>query len=482
MKTENMSKFSIHSVCGVVLAVLAGSTTAAFASSYVSVLQVEATSTSAPASYAPVNFAGVSTVTSAGVVYHTLSTAGSATSSTLAGHASTVRTRLLTASGTAVSDIYCLTANDFINSYIKPGAAARYATKPDTATLTNNGIRVINNSWIGGTGSYDLDILRRLDYMIQKSDVIMVSGAASTSKANPLAWYAYNGLAVRGTQAFDGATTYGKTHADLWGPETVSGSDEEASYTTPGVTGYAAALVQNAKDKSSTNGQNHLVVKSLLMTGASKTNFSANGFTSWTRNTVNNLDTDAGAGRVDYATSKYIQNAGEKAMAAVSGSIITSPTVSATTAGWTYGTISNNSSQALVFHSSSPFADLTATLCWDVTVAETSFLGTSYIDTRSDVFANLDLELIPVTYNGTSYVLGSATGLTGLSSKATNDNVEHLYYTGELAGGYYALVLSGVTVPSSTAYGLSYDFVAVPEPAALVLLGLGALIFFRRRR
>lgn len=474
-----MCIFGVRPFWKSLLAVLAGSTVTVSAAQMT--LQVEATSTSAPDSYAPVNFAGSATLTSAGVVYHALSTAGSATSSTLSGHASTVRTRLLTASGTAVSDIYCLTANDFINNNVKPAAASTGATKPNTTTLTGNGIKVVNNSWIGGTSSYDLDIRRRLDYMIQVSDVIMVSGAVSTSSATPLVWYNYNGIAVRGTQAFDGASATGKTHADLWGPETVSGADEEASYTTPGVAGYAAALVQNAKDSSSTNGQKHLVVKSLLMTGASKTNFSttSGGFTSWTRNTANNLDTDAGAGRVDYATSKYIQGAGEKAMAAISGSIIASPAVSTTAAGWTYGTISSLSAQALVFYSSVPFEELTATLCWDVTVAES---GANRINTTADVFANLALELRYVSYANGVYTLGSSTGLTGLSSTATNDNVQHLYYTGNLAGGYYAFVTNGISVPSTTYYGLSYDFTAVPEPAAVLLLAWGAVALLRRRR
>lgn len=439
------------------LAVLAASTFGAAAASSVAVLQVEAGSTSG---YAPINFAGSSTVTSGGVVYH----AWSSNASTYSSHAATVRNRLLSASGTAVSDIYCEYAGDFINDI--------YNSRATTATkLKNAGVRVVNNSWVGSTGdsATDKTVRQNLDYLIQQADVLMTSGAVSSSSAvTPIAWYAYNGLAVRGTQGFDASstTTSGKSHADLWGPVI-----EEASYTTPTVAGYAAALIQTAKDGSSTNGQKHLTVKSLLMTGASKTNFSASGFTSWTRDTVNNLDTDAGAGRMDYSKSAAIFAAGEKSLAAISGSIVTSPTVSTTTEGWSLDSISSVSQEALVFYSSGAFDNLTATLCWDVVVSGTT-----------DIFANLDLELRPVTYVGGVYTLGSATGITGLSSTAANDNVEHLYYTGTLAAGYYALVVNGVSVSAATPYGLSYAYdIAVPEPAALGLLALGVAASLRRR-
>lgn len=459
---ESMISTQVRCFWAATISFLAASTFGDAAASSIVVLQVEATESST-SSYAPVNFAGASTVTSGGVVYH----AWSSTADTHSYHAEGVRNRLLSASGTAVSDIYCEYAGDFVGDV--------YNYNANTVTkLKNAGVRVVNNSWVYSWGSStDTPLRQKLDSLIQNADVVMVNGAVSDSSAiTPVVWYAYNGIAVRGTQGFDASstTTSGKSHADLWGPEQ-SGADEGASFETPGVAGSAAALIQKAKDlysSTSTSGQNHLVVKSLLMTGASTTDTSTNGFTSWTRDTANNLDTDAGAGRVEYATSKYILEAGEKAMAAVSSSRITSPTVSTTTAGFTLDAgISNNSKEALVFYSASAFDNLTSTLCWDVTTSASSI--------------NLDLVLYSVTYSGGGYTLGSAVGLVGTSSTVTDDNVEHLYCTDTIAAGYYALVVTG-TGASSSAYGLSYVYTAVPEPAALALLGFGALALLRRRR
>ena len=71
---------------------------------------------------------------------------------------------------------------------------------------------------------------------------------------------------------------------------------------------------------------------------------------------------------------------------------------------------------------------------------------------------------------------------TGLSSNATLDNVEHLYFNdvGGLAAGSYAFVIRG-DPSQTTVIGFSYNIVPAPEPAGgLVLLPVAVLL--RRRR
>ncbi len=468
----------------------------------VKVMQVEADgSGSAGLQYAPVNFAGNTTITSGGITYHAMSDPGSDTVSTYSSHAVTVRNRLLATDGVnnPVKDIYNLYAGDFLDNYVQTYIV--YAYNLQYSVLPNqigNDIKIVNNSWVSNSGSTgaNTDTVRRMDYMIRREDLLMVSGAVSPhpdapSIETPLAWSTRNGLAVRGTQGFDetDAAGIGKTHADLWGPKTGGGNDEGSSYETPGVAGYAAALIDVADTNgwnNGTNGIRHEVVKSLLMTGADKTDFSTSGFTSWSRDTNNNLDTDSGAGRANYENSLNVLNGGPQSMAGVSGTTINSPTITDSMAGWAYATLTGLGTQALVFDLTEPYmSELTATLAWDVTQEETSYLGIPTLDTTTDgmIFADLDLELLPVVETEGTYSFGDSLGITGLASKVTDDNVEHLYFTGEtLASGLYAFVLSSKS-DFDWNYGFSYTITTIPEPNTLLLLILGitALLGCRRK-
>ncbi len=454
--------------------------------------------------YAPVNFAGSATVVSGGITYHALSDQGSDTISTYSSHAATVRNRLLAADGPndPIEDIYCLFAGDFLSDYVRTGSPSTTATRP---ALVDNEIKLVNHSWIGGvsgdtTDTYNIDAVRRMNYMIRREDLVMVSGAVSRSSGELLPWANFNGIAVRGTQSFNPANSegIGKRHADLWGPKTGTGSDEDASYSTPGVSGYAAALIDLANSQNWSNGLNgirHEVVKSVLMTGADKTDFSNNGFTSWTNNTDNNLDDRNGAGRVDYQTSERILLGGPQAMATVSGGSINSPTITESMAGWWYeASLAASGRQALIVDLSELFlTDLSATLAWDITQAETeaSVPGppgstAPRLDTTDDgvIFANLLLEFLPVVEDNGSYLLGDPLGIAGLSSMSMEDNVQHLYFAnGMLDSGLYAFVISS-GADFAWDYGFSYIITAVPEPTTFILLLLlsGWMLVGRRRR
>lgn len=445
--------------------------------------------------YAPVNFAGDTTKTSGGVTYHALSDPGSDTVSTYSWHANNVRNRLLAADGAnnPVQDIYSLYADDFLDNYVQTYIV--YDNNLQYSVLPNqigNDIKIVNNSWVSNSGSTgaNTDAVRRMDYMIRREDLVMVSGAVARSSGEALAWSSRNGISVRGTQSFNPSYNNGagKTHADLWGPKTGSGNDEVSSYETPGVAGYAAALIDVADTNgwnNGTNGMRHEVVKSLLMTGADKTDFSTNGFTSWSRDTSNNLDKDSGAGRANYENSLRVLNGGQQSVSSVSGTTINSPTITGSMAGWTYETLAGLDSQALVFDLTDPYmTGLTATLAWDVTQQETSYFGNPTLDTTEagEIFADLDLELLPVIVTDGTYSFGDSLGIPGLESKVINDNLEHLYFTGDtLDSGLYAFVLSNKS-DFDWNYGFSYTINAIPEPTTVCLLLLGGACVLLRRR
>ncbi len=468
--------------------------------------------------YAPVNFAGAASTTTPdayGIIYHAL-TATDPSINTESDHAKGVRNSLANADGpnNPVQNIYCLEADDFLQNYVKlasPNVNWSTANRPASLNSpTNRLLKVVNNSWniTYQNTAVDTDVIRRLDYMVQREDLAMFNAAVSpipkTTIPAALVWSSRNGIAVRGTQAFDPThgTGIGKTHADLWGPKTAQGGDALASYATPGVAGYAAALIDAADSQGWSNGQNglrHEVVKSILMTGADKTDAALTttlgGFTqSWVANTVNNLSTTDGAGRADLNTSLDILYGGPQTMAAVSGSTIATASPVTLSAAWAFeSSLAANAKRAVVVDlTDKNLTQLTATLAWDVTQTEKP---NNRLDTTSSgtISTNLNLELLPVTFDNGVYTLGSSLGITGLQSLSTDDNVEHLYISDTLQSftappsGLYAFVITNNSSANwNFGYGFSYtyDFTAVPEPGTLCLLIVAAATcaFARFRR
>jgi hypothetical protein len=498
----------IRQICLVLAVAL---TTANAHGSGINVMQAEADSSTDPGyQYAAVNFAGSTSVVSSGVTYHALSDPGSSTVSTYSGHADTVHARLLGVAGAPnpVTDFWCLTAGGFLDNYVQTWSGPyQYADPP--AEVGNN-IKIVNNSWVTAyvtdpnTGALDMaanvDAVRRIDYMIRREDLVMTSGAVSPYPTpTPLVWANYNGIAVRGTQGLSPADAagIGKVHADLWGPK-LGNADEASSFETPRIAGYAAALINAAgahpawSEGNGSNGLHHEVVKSILMTGTDKTAFSSNGFTSWTSNGVNNLDNVNGAGRVDYNTSLSVLNGGPQSPATVTGATVNSPVVTTANAGWWYEpALSASGTKALVVAvTQARLTNLTATLAWDVTQTEGTFGDAPTLDTTDAgvIFANLDLELRPVNHSGSTYTLGSSLDIAELMSKSTNDNLEHLYFTGTLDPGYYAFVVSNNS-NFAWNYGFSYRFstLAIAEPgtfslAVAFIVSLCSLRYVRAHR
>jgi hypothetical protein len=457
--------------------------------------QVEARPSENPTTgYAPVNFNGSTTQTDPinfpGITFNALAN----TNNTFSGHAAVVGSNFY-GSGTVakpfVTGVYADEADNFLTNVVKIQAiSSSSAPAPATVAPAGVNVRVSNHSYIASTTTLasDQDAVRRMDFLINRDGLVFVAAAAtsvvgSSSPNAYLPWSARNSLAVRGDDnalLFNpGLTPPGKTHADVWG--TSATGDSLGSYVTGTVSGYATALIGQSQllGPTFTPAGHEQVIRSLLMTGADKTAVSANNG-AWSDQTPNHLNIGLGAGKVRYNTSLDILNAGQRTITGVAAGSIGSATAAAATKGWAFGTSASGADQAIVIFAPNGIDDFTATLNWNVTQPT---VGGGNINTlpTATIFANLNLELRPATPNGGGFTIGGALTDPGYQSASTNDNIEHLYSTADLPGGYYALIVHGdasTTVP----YGISYNLTAVPEPTGLVILGLGGAALLRRRR
>jgi hypothetical protein len=288
--------------------------------------------------------------------------------------------------------------------------------------------------------------------MIQQADVTFVAAAAVNSSnlaGAYLDWAAYDSLAVSGsnTDFFPDDSSPGKTHADVT-------LVAEASFAAATVSGYVAGLYGNAQAAGQTGALHDVVMRSLIMAGATKANYA--------RQTANNLSIGNGAGYADYANSLSILQFGQQPILPISsGNIAGSPT--SNPQGWAYGSVSAGTQDAVLFHTNTSINGITASLNWDVTQAQPA---PGEIDTTDagTIFPTLGLEVRPVTLVSGQYVLGASLGDTTLESylPANTDNVEYIYSTSTLPAGNYAFMITGD--PNLAApVGFSYILALPPE-------------------
>ena len=415
----------------------------------------------APTRYAPVDFAGNASVlvlpgqlgnAFPNQTFHAVSSGERTTTNSIHGY--TVGQYMYGNGDVAypyVTDIYCLSADTFL------GGSTNAQVTTGTAALPgpfDGGAKIINNSYVGTyvgskdgtitlTANTDLDVQRRIDYMVNAADVTFVAGAVTNvggTAYQDLVWSSYNALAVSGAQTFSpGSAPPGKPYADLYG-----GGD--ASFAAASVSGFAAALYGNAQASvipSMADALHGVAIRSLLMAGADKTGY--------TRTTPNNLDTVHGAGLTNYGSSLSILQDGEKSLPTVSGGAVTG-TPSGNQKGWAYGSITAGSKKAVLFQATNAITGITASLNWNIDISHTG----STINTNSQLFPHLFLNVYPVTFSGGSYTLGAVFTTLGLSSTDNADNVQYLYSTSTLPAGTYAFVISGDTsLPTSAAFSYS---------------------------
>ncbi len=154
----------------------------------------------------------------------------------------------------------------------------------DPAGPVNIGVDVLNNSWIWNTGQrpYSTQLLRRMDWLADAYDIVVVAGVANdpTAPIPELISSMYNDITVgnssgvcsHGPTLFmetDGLTA-GRCKPDIVAPLPVS------SASTPLIASYAALLLDEVHQRIAFGETNFakavkpVVIKSILQTGANK--------------------------------------------------------------------------------------------------------------------------------------------------------------------------------------------------------------------
>ena len=236
------------------------------------------------------------------------------------------------ASGIGTIDAYL--ADDWLDRGFLQGNNKRKKPKVSSS-------RIANHSWIGSTNdtSADSDLLRRVDWLVDRDEFIQVVGQTNNAVTNKaLLGSAFNVIAVgktdgvngRGTATVDTTYTAGRTRPHLVAPFTTSSS------ATPVVAAAVATLTDlghnntslstdpavtwtiNRNNMTIYNAERSEVIKAALMAGADRytTNGSAPNITDYradtTNRSTNGLDIRYGAGQIDIYSSYHIIDAGEQ--------------------------------------------------------------------------------------------------------------------------------------------------------------------------
>ncbi|MFC4313718.1 hypothetical protein ACFPN2_31885 [Steroidobacter flavus] len=358
--------------------------------------------------------------------------------------------------------------------------------------------RVINHSWVGTLNDAvgDAEVLRRMDWLVQRDNIINVAAVNNGSANRSLPGSAFNSIAVGATSgnhprgsydlsAVDAVYAAGRTRPDVVAPmATTSGA-------APVVSSLAALLVEtghtgadtlshgsttNRADATVYNAERAETIKAAIMAGADRqthnlstssqiTDYRANG-----NATANGLDSRYGAGQVNVSTSHQIIAGGEHE----AGSVLCGTAVRIC-AGFDYvenfgGSYGSATELNYSFTATANRNQLTASLVWNLDVDAVGSAGGATLH-------NLGLSLYDET---TGQQVGNSVSLI--------DNTQNLWYS-LVSGRQYRLTVSSLESEAfdgsyALAWNLSGTTTPVPLPPAIFLLlgGLVTLLPALRRR
>ena len=298
-----------------------------------------------------------------------------------------------------------------------------------------------NHSWIieDGSDSAAIEILQRLDYVVNRDNVLVVAAQnnGDTSPIPETLAQLYNGLTVGVTS---GTHSHGQTYLDGSGrskPEIVA-PQLFTSYATPMISAAGALLIEHATNtvglSSATNTE---VIKAVLMAGATKEEFS-----NWTRSASQPLDTQFGSGELNVSRSYHILNAGQQL---ASNSSLIDPQ------GWDFATTGSNGFYFFEIPADQAASEFSALLTWNRNIENGSLFPGGFTPEFNGL-ENLDLKL--------HHASGLTPGSLIDSSESSVDNAEHIYLNDSLdmgillEPGQYALEV--VAPVSGVDYGLAW--------------------------
>jgi hypothetical protein len=424
----------------------------------ISVSQVEAQDGSA--NYRP----DATVLTGKNFIYASVGSTAASSHATTVGKYFYGSSSLAPSIGVSPQRITSYDANGFIGSNF-----LRTSITTQLPVVESNDIQ--NHSWVGelGTTALNIDATRRMDYAIQRDDFVAVFGLnnGSGTAVPSLMAGSYNGITVglsNGAHSRGGTTldSGSRTRPDIVVPTTAT------SWAAPTVGGAVALLLETSRGTLAlSDASKSIVVKSLLMTGASRveTEFT----TPWAHTASQPLDAVYGAGELNVLNSHDILKAGQNDASGVS---------TVTSTGWDFGIGSSVTTGLYFFDLISPGSayDIAASLVWNREITALDTQPGPSVNYFTPKLVNLDLRL----FSATGFVLGSEL----VASTSTVDNVELIVAKG-LAAGRYAWQVTSAD-PANTEYGFSWNVesvaMAVPEPSTLILAALGILLPLVRRR
>ena len=283
-------------------------------------------------------------------------------------------------------------------------------------------IDLFNHSWISRDRLNTADVLRRIDYVVDTQDAIMVVGVDNLRQSTvpEILASAYNVIAVgqgkgRSSGGYTQVEGSGRCKPDVVAPGRLT------SYSTPVVTAAAARLLETAgrhlaqadRDKA----RRAEVIKAVILAGATKPH-------NWQPEPGKPLDKHLGAGQIDVDRSQAIL----AAVATGVGGIDLRP-------GWAFEPLPAGTWHSYKLESDKPLGSLSVVLVWHRRVRGVLDKIDGDYQLRwlpRSLLADLDLQLLARDRQGNRRVVAQ--------SLSKIDNVEHLYFTALEAGCYRLIV------------------------------------------
>jgi hypothetical protein len=329
-----------------------------------------------------------------------------------------------------------------VNGYVQNNSLRITTGLPPLPTI--GGLKVMNHSWAGDAPALNNEILRRMDWVVDRDDVVMCIGVPNAGMTDlALAANGYNGITVglaNGTHISSdspsGVDVPGRMKPDVVVPGSLT------SFVTPIVSSAAALLIDGVRNDPANpalvNGERSEVIKAVILAGADRN-------AAWTNNpptsgpmrgsTMRPLDAVFGAGVVNVDIAHQILFAGEQ-----NGTMGFPFDPNISSVGWDFVGLGNGQTALYRFNLPVTAERASVAVTWHRHIAES---------TIAPITANIDVALVRLPpEGGVQLLVGDAgVGIFGagnVESASDVDNVEMLVIN-DLAPGDYIVQLKMIS-------------------------------------